>query len=55
MKDQPDPFRMMRPAMKRKLFPVLLLIAAAVIFANAWWAFQSVNRLAINASWVAHS
>jgi hypothetical protein len=41
--------------MKRKLFPVLLLIAAAVIFANAWWAFQSVNRLAINASWVAHS
>lgn len=45
----------MKPFTQRKLFPVLLLIAAIVVFLNAWWAFQWVGRLATNASWVAHS
>jgi signal transduction histidine kinase len=45
----------MKPRFKRNLFPALLLIAAIIVFLNAWWAFRSVRILATNASLVAHS
>ena len=45
----------MKPFIQRKLFPLLLFAAAAIVFLNAWWAFQSVGTLATNASLVAHS
>ena len=45
----------MKPFIQRKLFPLLLFVAAVIVFFNAWWAFQSVGTLATNASWVAHS
>jgi signal transduction histidine kinase len=45
----------MKPRFKRNLFPALLLIAAIIVFLNAWWAFRSVRTLAINASLVAYS
>lgn len=45
----------MKPRIKRNLLPVLLLIAAIIVFLNAWWAFQAVRTLATNAYWLAHS
>lgn len=45
----------MKPKSIRFLFPALLVVAAIIIFVNAWWAFQSVSTLATNAAWVAHS
>ena len=45
----------MKPRIKRNLFPVLLLVAAMIVFLNAWWAFQAVRTLATNAYWLAHS
>jgi signal transduction histidine kinase len=45
----------MKPRIKRNLFPVLLLVAAMIVFLNAWWAFQAVRTLATNANWLAHS
>ncbi len=45
----------MKLPVRRNLFPVLLPIAAIIVFLNAWWAFQSVRTLATNAYWVAHS
>jgi len=45
----------MKPRIKRNLFPVLLLVAALIVFLNAWWAFQAVRTLATNAYWLAHS
>jgi signal transduction histidine kinase len=47
--------RAMTPFIQRKLFPLLLSVAAVIVFLNAWWAFQSVGTLATNASLVAHS
>jgi signal transduction histidine kinase len=45
----------MKPRIKRNLLPVLLLLAAIIVFLNAWWAFQAVRTLATNAYWLAHS
>jgi signal transduction histidine kinase len=45
----------MKPRVKSNLLPVLLLIAAIIVFLNAWWAFQAVRTLATNAYWLAHS
>jgi signal transduction histidine kinase len=45
----------MKPRIKRNLFPTLLLVAAIIVFLNAWWAFQAVRTLATNAYWLAHS
>ena len=45
----------MKPRIKRNLFPVLLLVAAMIVFLNAWWALQAIRTLATNASWLAHS
>jgi signal transduction histidine kinase len=45
----------MKLPVRSNLFPVLLPIAAVIVFLNAWWAFQSVGTLATNAYWVAHS
>lgn len=45
----------MKPTLKRNLFPILLLLAAIIVFVNAWWAIQSVRTLANNAYWLAHS
>jgi signal transduction histidine kinase len=45
----------MKPRIKRNLLPVLLLVAAIIVFLNAWWAFQAVRTLATNAYWLAHS
>ena len=45
----------MKPRSSRSFALALLLAAAAIVFLNAWWAFQSVQILAANASWVAHS
>src|ERR1700722_20650512 len=47
--------RVMKPRVKSTLFPSLLLVAAIIVFLNAWWAFQAVRTLATNAYWVAHS
>src|ERR1700727_2158716 len=45
----------MKPRIKRNLFPVLLLVAAVIVFLNAWWALQAIRTLATNAYWLAHS
>ena len=45
----------MKHPTRRQVFPALLLAAIAVVVLNAWWAFRSVDRLATNASLVAHS
>jgi signal transduction histidine kinase len=45
----------MKPRFKRNVFPALLLVAAIIVFLNAWWAFQAVRTLATNAYWLAHS
>lgn len=45
----------MKLTVKRNIFPMLLLIAAIIVVANAWWAIQSVRTLANNAYWLAHS
>ena len=45
----------MKPRFARNLFPALLLIAAIIVFLNAWWAFRAVRTLATNGSLVAHS
>jgi signal transduction histidine kinase len=45
----------MKLPFRRTLFPILLLIAAIIVFLNAWWAFQSVRTLTTNAYWLAHS
>src|ERR1700733_9126450 len=45
----------MKPRIKRNLFPVLLLVAAVIVFLNAWWALQAIRTLATNAFWLAHS
>lgn len=45
----------MKPRIKSNLLPVLLLIAAIIVFLNALWAFQAVRTLATNAYWLAHS
>jgi hypothetical protein len=39
----------MKLPFRRTLFPILLLIAAIIVFLNAWWAFQSVRTLTTNA------
>ena len=45
----------MKPRFKSTLFPTLLLVAAIIVFLNAWWAFRAVSTLATNAYWVSHS
>ena len=45
----------MKPRFSRNFFPALLLIAAIIVFVNAWWAFRAVRILATNGSLVAHS
>jgi signal transduction histidine kinase len=45
----------MKPRFSRNFFPALLLIAAIIVFLNAWWAFRAVRTLATNGSLVAHS
>src|SRR6202012_477611 len=47
--------RVMKPRFKSTLFHTLLLVAAIIVFLNAWWAFQAVRTLAANAYWVSHS
>ena len=45
----------MKPRFSRNFFPALLLVAAIIVFLNAWWAFRAVRTLATNGSLVAHS
>ena len=45
----------MKPRFKSTLFLSLLLVAAIIVFLNAWWAFQAVRTLATNASRLSHS